>query len=174
MSHQGKAIDYVLGGLTPDARANVATERLFNRELDTEIVEIEQVLAGLPESSLTAPKVPNLLPRLEAAIHRSNLELAGLPIEEFVDGNWQSQDDWIDFKPLWNEDTILIRCKPGGVSEVHDQPADKDEHIIILAGDLHMGERVFQTGAYFRVPAGRQHPRMWSEGGCILFTQYLS
>ena len=67
---------------------------------------------------------------------------------------------------------MLIRCAPGGVEPEHNQPTDEDEHIIVIAGDLHMGGRSFSTGDYIFVPAASVHQPMHSTGGCILFTQY--
>lgn len=172
MSVEEKAIGFVLGSLSSDERAQVAVERLYHAELDTQIRAAERDLAGLEANMAQSPCSTDLWSRIGSALENEKAELANKYVEDCSSGQWQRHSDHIDVKPLWSEDAILIRCNPGGFEEAHEQPLDKDEHIIIVAGDLEIGGRTFGTGDYVRVPAGTPHSRMSSLGGCILFTEY--
>ncbi len=173
MSSSEKALNFVLGALSADERKAVAVERLYNKDLDRQIAETEKAYDALPVSMPMAEKMPEIWSKIRSAIDEEKAVFAGLPSQIFIDGAWEPHGPGIEFKTLWQEGTILIRCVPGGSEEAHDQPADQDEHILVMAGDLHMGGRIFSTGDYICVPAGSVHARMHSEGGCILFTQYL-
>lgn len=167
-----KAIGYVMGAISADEREQVARERLYNSALDEEIRRAEQLFAGIQLNDSYALSNEELWARISASLEHEQNELAGNHVEECSDGNWQEHGPKIEFKPLWSEKAILIRCNPGAVEEVHDQPEDDDEHILVVAGDLELGGRTFGTGDYIRVPAGSVHRRMSSRGGCILFTEY--
>jgi anti-sigma factor ChrR (cupin superfamily) len=172
MSIEEKAMGYVLGSLSPDERQQVAVERRYHAALDQLIRSAERDLVGL-ETTTAPPSAPvDLWDRIGSALSQEKAGLAGKYVEDFGSGDWQPHSDKIDVKPLWSEDVILIRCNPGGFEDAHDQPIDKDEHILIMAGDLSIGGRVFGVGDYIRVPAGTEHSRMSSNGGCILFTEY--
>lgn len=179
MVDSDKASRFVLGTLSPDERASVTRERLFNRDLDSEIIALERFYAaataqvGGAATEDDAAPMPNIWSRIEGAVIAEAHALSGVALEGFGDGGWEPHDaPGIDFKQLWDENSILIRCVPGGAQDAHDQPSDQDEHIIVIAGELHMGGRVFATGDYLCVPAGTTHGRMHSTTGCILFTQY--
>jgi hypothetical protein len=173
MSNSEKAINFVLGSLSADERKAVSTERLYNSELDQQILATEQLYSGLQAQPKLHAKVPEVWSKIRATIDQSDAAFAKLPNQVFIDGGWQPHGPGIEFKTLWQEGTILIRCVPGGSEDAHNQPEDQDEHILVVAGDLHMGGRLFETGDYICIPAGSTHARMHSEGGCILFTQYL-
>lgn len=169
---------YVLGSLSPQERDEVTRQRLYNTALDHEIERLEQVYSGLQPADAVAdadpdPVATGVWERISAALEREQQALAGNVVEPCSDGGWSEHAPLIDMKPLWSDKVILIRCNPGGVEDTHDQPLDEDEHIIVIAGDLDIGGRVFGTGDYICVPAGSVHHRMSSTGGCILFTEYV-
>ncbi|WP_168195974.1 cupin domain-containing protein [Novosphingobium sp. EMRT-2] len=174
MEIEDRATAYVLGALSPFERDEVARERLYNTELDEHIRLAEQLFAGFqPEESEARLPVGNWS-RIEKAMAREQMALAGKHVQECGDGDWQLHGPRIEFKPLWSGNAILIRCNPGAVEERHEQPADLDEHILVVAGDLDIGGRRFATGDYVRVPAGTIHQRMETHTGCLLFTEYLA
>jgi anti-sigma factor ChrR (cupin superfamily) len=165
MSNEQTAIAYVMGALSPAERDEVARERLYNAELDEHIHLAEQLFAGLQTAAAAEPLAASNWQGIEQALQRERSALAGKYIEECADGDWQEHGPRIEFKPLWSDSVILIRCNPGAVEAEHDQPADQDEHILVVAGDLDVGD-------YIRVPAGTLHRRMETHGGCLLFTEY--
>lgn len=173
MSNEDRATAFVLGALSPGERDEVMRERLYNTELDEHIRLAEQLFAGFQPEEAGARLPTRNWPAVEQALMHEQAALAGKQVQECGDGDWQMHGPRIEFKPLWSGSAILIRCNPGAVEERHDQPADLDEHILVIAGDLAIGGRRFGTGDYVRVPAGAVHQRMETHGGCLLFTEYL-
>lgn len=173
MTDNDRAHDYVLGDLSPGERASIARERLYNKALDAEISALEAVHGAVDARLKDKGGAPDIWSKLRGAIQEEAEVFGDKSVEEFAEGGWAPHGEGIDFKQLWDENTILIRCVPGGFEEPHDQPEDQIEQIVVVAGDLHIGGRVFETGDHLSIPAGTVHPRMWSEGGCILFTQYI-
>jgi anti-sigma factor ChrR (cupin superfamily) len=147
--------------------------RLYDKDLDRDLGAMEHAAAMLEVLEVSEDVVPDVMPAILAKIEQEEQSFADLGVEDFRSGNWDRHGDRIDFKTLWQEGTILIRCEPGAVEAQHVQPSDAAEHIIVVAGDLRVGSRVFRVGDYLSLPAGSTHQRMWSETGCILFTQYI-
>lgn len=173
-----RATAYVLGALTPPEREEVARERLYHPALDAHIAMAERLFADVAPRAERQDDEPPLTPgtwtRIAAALAEERLAHAGKPTQEFAEGDWQAHGPRIDFKPTWSSDAVLIRCEPGAAETSHPQPADLDEHILVIAGDLVIGIRSFGIGDYIRVPAGTVHERMTTRGGCILFTAYVA
>lgn len=174
MSIEDRATGYVLGALSPGERDEVARERLYNTELDEHIRLAEELFAGFQPEEADPHLMPGNWSRVEQAMRQEKAALAGKHVQECGDGEWQLHGPRIEFKPLWSESAILIRCNPGAVEEQHEQPIDLDEHVLVVAGDLQIGGRKFGTGDYICVPAGSMHQRMETHGGCLLFTEYLA
>ncbi len=174
MSNEDRATAFVLGSLSPGERDEITRERLYNTDLDEHIRLAEQLFVGLQSDAAQARVPARTWAGIELAFEREKEALADKQVQECGDGDWQVHGVGIDFKPLWSDSAILIRCNPGAVEELHDQPVDLDEHILVIAGDLDIGGRRFGTGDYIRVPARAVHQRMETHGGCLLFTEYRS
>lgn len=172
MTNEDRATAFVLGSLSPPERDEVTRERLYNTGLDEHIRLAEQLFAGLQTETAHVTVPERTWAAVGQALARENGALADKHVQECSDGDWQVHGAGIDFKPLWSDSAILIRCNPGAVEELHDQPADLDEHILVIAGDLDIGGRRFGTGDYVRVQAGTVHQRMETHDGCLLFTEY--
>ncbi len=173
MSIEDKAIGYVLGSLSPEERDSVARERLFNAVLDKEISLVERLYSGLRRNDELEIPATEIWNRITGAIAKEDAALADIFVQDCRSGDWQEYAPSIETKTLWSEKAILIRCNPGAVEEEHDQPADEDEHILVVAGDLNVAGRIFGTGDYLRVPASAVHKKMTTERGCLLFTEYV-
>lgn len=173
MSIEDKAIGYVLGSLSPEERDSVASERLFNTSLDREISSVERLYSGLLRQSESVIPIKDMWSRITSAVAEETAALADIFIEDCQSGDWQQYAPSIETKTLWSDKAILIRCNPGAVEEEHDQPADEDEHILVVAGDLNVAGRIFGTGDYLLVPASAVHKKMTTERGCLLFTEYV-
>lgn len=174
MSLEEKALGFVFGSLSPDERSFIEIERLYNSALDTYIRNTEQEFVGLETCSSQSQCPSNLWSRIISTLHVEKEVLSNKYVEECTAGQWQRHSDNIDIKTLWSDEAILIRCNPGGFEDAHDQPIDKDEHIIVIAGDLEIGGRLFSVGDYICISAGSVHDRMSSSGGCLIFTEYRS
>ena len=173
MSIEDKAIGYVLGSLSPEERDSVACERLFNAVLDKEISLVERLYSGLRRNDELEIPATEIWDRITGAIAKEDAALADIFVQDCRSGDWQEYAPSIETKTLWSEKAILIRCNPGAIEEEHDQPADEDEHILVVAGDLNVAGRIFGTGDYLRVPASAVHKKMTTERGCLLFTEYV-
>lgn len=171
-SIEDKANGYVLGSLSAEQREAIARERLYNSELDEQIRSNELLFADFQAGKGEASVSSGLWARISDSMHHQQFIFGNVGVEECSDGSWSYHGPGIEFKPLWSDKVILIRCNPGAVEESHQQPADDDEHIMIVAGDVIIGGRVFGTGDYICIPAGSTHQRMSTNQGCLLFTEY--
>ena len=172
MNDVEKAHAFVFGSLNPLERESVARERLYNRALDTLIIEEEERFAPLTAAAGEEDTPPNLLARILGAIAQEEGGRGELAFQSFGHGAWQNHPNpGIAFKTLWSEKTLLLRCEAGAYDNAHQQ--DADEHLLVIAGDVEMDGRTFSTGDYFMVAMGTTHSRMTTRGGCILFTQHI-
>ncbi len=172
MSIEETATAFVLGALSPAERAEITRERLYNTELDEHIRHAEQLFAGIETDNAEIALPSTSWERVEQAIKLERDALSGKQVSECSDGEWLAHGPGIEFKTLWSDGIMLIRCNPGAFEATHDQPEDMDEHILVMAGDLDVGGRRFGTGDYICVPAGSVHQLMKTHGGCLLFTEY--
>lgn len=166
------ALAYVLGSLSPIERAETAQRRLYDLGLDRAIVAEEARLAGLGQMPLAAPPADRLWDRIAGAVSAQEQAWSSASLQSFSDGDWIPYAPRIDAKELWSERSLLLRCGPGALEPAHQQSADEDEHVLVLAGDLEMGGRTMTAGDYVRVTAGAHHAEMTSRGGCILLMHY--
>jgi hypothetical protein len=169
MGADPRARDFVFGALTRDERASIARARLYDRELDSAIEAFETHFGTLGLSVRPAGD-PGVWPGIGAAIERECRELSGKHVEPATDGDWFEHAAGIEAKLLWTPDTMLLRCVPGASDAAHEQ--DRDEHIVVVAGDLIVGGRAFGTGDRLFLPVGTLHPAMHTAGGCLLLVQY--
>lgn len=173
MTDQDRAFGYVHGALTPGERACVTRERLYNKNLDVAITALERTQGAVDADLDEATTAPDIWSRLHDTVRLQNEALPATSISEFIDGEWVAQDAGVEFKQLWNDGTVILRCEPGACQDSHEQPSDQVEHILVIAGDLLIGARELGTGDHLVIPAGSSHPRMSTQGGCILFQQYI-
>ena len=173
MDHQETALAFVVGALSPAERAETARRRLYDGALDQAILNEEQRLAGLASVPPVAHRADGLWDRIAGAMAMEQAVFSHARPESFGDGHWEMHNDKIDKKLLWSDKAMLLRCNPGAVEDDHDQDADDDEHILVVAGDVMMGGRTFSTGDTIHVEAGSLHRAMTTREGCILFSQYV-
>lgn len=158
---------YVLGALSPEERAAMEQARRFDPLLDQLVREAEEDLAPLAPSA--QPASADLWARIEAELDAEGPAMEGRLAEAFADGNWQQLTDGIQFKPLWNPQTILLRAAPGASLPTHIH--DNTEHLLMLAGDLVIGSHSFGPGDYIRSFSGEDAIPHRSVHGCILLQQ---
>jgi anti-sigma factor ChrR (cupin superfamily) len=95
--------------------------------------------------------------------------MAGRILLGASEGNWQQMAPGIEAKMLWNDKTFLLRCAPGAQMAEHIH-ADK-EHLLVLSGDLIIGNRTFLPGDYIGSPAGSDLFLHTTRTGCMLLSQ---
>jgi hypothetical protein len=169
MTDDPRALDYVLGALSAEERASLATGRLHDAALDRSIESLALSLEALaPAGNVQVGSA--LWDRIAAALHLEQREFTNTALCCFTDGDWESLGPAIDAKPLWSDRTHLLRCQPGAADGEHLQ--EDDEHIVLIAGDLVIGGRVLSTGDHLFFPTGSRHPAMRTAAGCILLTHH--
>ncbi|MCW3848048.1 hypothetical protein OF829_12430 [Sphingomonas sp. LB-2] len=168
MNADPRARDFVFGALSPAERASIIRARLYDRDLDSAIAVLEAQFGALGLSGPSAED-PGLWDSIDAAIDLEDCELAGKRIEAAADGKWFDHAPGIEAKRLWPA-AVLLRCVPGARDAAHEQ--DRDEHIVVIAGDLIVGGRTLGTGDHLFLPVGTHHPAMRTVEGCLLFIQF--
>jgi anti-sigma factor ChrR (cupin superfamily) len=160
---------YVLGALSPEERAAMDQARRFDPVLDQKVREAEESMAPLSLAESVEPPPAELWNRIEAELDADMPSMQGRFAEAFGDGDWQKLTDGIEFKPLWNAQTILLRAAPGACLPTHVH--DNTEHLLMLAGDLMIGTRSFGPGDYIRSFSGEDAIPHRSIHGCIVLQQ---
>ena len=168
-----RALDFVLGALSPQERAEAMSARRYDPELDAEIAAWEGRLAPLTapakNSGGDAPSA-DLLDRIEAQIDAEAAEHGDKFVDMADEGAWAPYSPGVEAKQLWNNRTAMLRCRPGAVIEPHEHPAF--ENIVVIAGDLVIGGRSYGPGDYHGSPARSKHGALTTRGGCLLLIQY--
>jgi anti-sigma factor ChrR (cupin superfamily) len=128
---------------------------------------LEEMLApvamALPERRVP----PDLWRRIDAAVDASARPAAvDLPREE----GWRPYTRDVQIKRLWDENTFLLRCGPGGVLPAHEHP--RYEHCVILEGDMIVGGKTYRSGDYHGVPAHIAHQEITSRTGLLMLVRY--
>ncbi len=162
--------DFVLGNMTPDERAAMELARRFDPALDQDIRDTEDSMAALSVAAGEMTPSPGLWSRIKAAIDEQDEAMESRTLVEFGEGDWQPLEPGIDSKLLWNDRTTLLRCAPGAImpSHVHDD----DEYLLVLAGDLVIGNRSFLAGDYIRSRKGLDRFVHTTRNGCLLLQQF--
>lgn len=161
--------DFVLGSMTPDERATMELARRFDPELDQGIRDAEDSMAALSVAAGELNPSPGLWNRIRAAIDEQDEAMENRTLVELGDGDWQPMEPGIDSKLLWNEKTIMLRCAPGAVIVSHFH--DEDEHLLVLAGDLIIGNRTFLAGDYIHSGKGPDRFVHTTRNGCLILQQ---
>ena len=127
----------------------------------------EEMLAPLalafPERQLPA----DLWGRIEAAVDAAERSA-------FV--NLRREDGWrrysrdVQIKRLWDENTFLLRCAPGGVLPAHKHP--HFEHCVVIEGDMIVDGETYLAGDYHGVPAHIAHNEITSRTGLLMLVRY--
>lgn len=164
-----RALEFVLGGLAPEERAQAQSARSYDRDLDAEISAWEQRFAHLTLPSEPATEAA-LLVRIEAQIDAEAAEHADKIAEAADEGEWKPYSFGIEIKQMWNSRTAMLRCRPGARLAPHDHPAF--ENIVVIAGDLVVGGRTYGPGDYHGSPARSRHSELTTRNGCLLLIQY--
>jgi ChrR Cupin-like domain len=160
---------YVLGALTPEGRAAMEQARRFDPALDLRVRGQEESMAPLALAKSAESPPAGLWARIERELEAEAAAMHGRFAEAFGDGDWQQLTDGVEFKLLWNAQTILLRAAPGASLPTHVH--DNTEHLLMLAGDLMIGTRSFGPGDYIRSFSGEDAIPHRSVHGCIVLQQ---
>jgi hypothetical protein len=164
-----RALDYVLGALSPAERAEADVARRYDSDLDAEIAAWEGRLGPLVSPAGEKPG-DDLLERIETQINADAAEHADKMVEMAGEGVWEHYAEGVEAKTMWSSRTIMLRCRPGAVLEPHLHPAF--ENIVVIAGDLVIGGRSYGPGDYHGSPSRSRHGELTTKAGCLLLIQY--
>ena len=131
---------------------------------------LEEMLApvamALPERRVS----PDLWRRIEAAVDAADAPARAAAVDVLRDEGWRPYTRDVQIKRLWDENTFLLRCGPGGVLPAHEHP--RYEHCVILEGDMIVGGKTYRSGDYHGVPAHIAHQEITSRTGLLMLVRY--
>ena len=125
--------------------------------------ETDQFLAGL-DLAMPSGDPPG---RLWTRIAR---DLEGVDEMRLDEGRWRDYAPGVQYKRLWDRNTVLLRCEPGSWVPEHEHRTF--EHTLVVSGDLVIGEESYGSGDYFGTPAGGTHPTWTTKKGCVVLVSY--
>lgn len=124
---------------------------------------IAAVALAMPERRPPA----QLWRRIEAAIES---EGTGDIVNVRRDEGWRQLTRDVQIKRLWDENTFLLRCAPGGVLRAHKHP--RFEHCVVIEGDMIVDGETYRSGDYHGVPAHIGHNDITSRTGLLMLVRY--
>ena len=134
---------------------------------------LDEVDSALAPAAVAFPEGrpgPGLWRRIEAAIDQADAPPARRPKVLRRDEGWRQYTRDVQIKRLWDKNTYLLRCAPGGVLPAHDHP--RFEHCIVLEGDMIVGGETYRSGDYHGVPAHVGHSEITSRTGLVMLVRY--
>jgi anti-sigma factor ChrR (cupin superfamily) len=130
---------------------------------------LDEALAPIAMAFPQGPKRPRLWRRIEAAVDAA--DSAGRPAAVVRrEEGWRQYSRDVQIKRLWDRNTFLMRCAPGGVLPAHKHR--RFEHCIVLEGDMIVGGETYRSGDYHGVPAHVAHNEITSRTGLLMLVRY--
>ena len=128
---------------------------------------IEEALAPLAMAFPERTPSPDLWARIEAAVDAPELpDIVNLRRED----GWRRYSRDVQIKRLWDDQTFLLRCAPGGVLPAHKHP--RFEHCVVIEGDMIVDGKTYHSGDYHGVPAHIAHNEIRSRTGLLMLVRY--
>lgn len=128
---------------------------------------LEETLAPLAMAYPERRPSPDLWDRIEAAVEAA--ERPAIVNLRREDG-WRQFSRDVQIKRLWDENTFLLRCAPGGVLPAHKHP--RFEHCVVIEGDMIVDGETYLSGDYHGVPAHIAHKEITSRTGLMMLVRY--
>ena len=131
---------------------------------------LEDTLARIAVAFPGRAPSANLWRRIEAAVDGGPAESQPAPVDIPRDDGWRQYTRDVQIKRLWDDNTFLMRCAPGGVLPAHDHP--RFEHCIVIEGDMIVGGKTYRSGDYHGMPAHLAHAEITSRTGLLMLVRY--
>ena len=109
----------------------------------------------------------DLWQRIEAAV---DADTPSAVVNLRRDDGWRQYTRDVQIKRLWDDNTFLLRCAPGGVLPAHKHP--RFEHCVIIEGDMIVDGETYRSGDYHGVPAHIAHNEITSRTGLLMLVRY--
>ena len=147
-------------------RANLRSREAAGRAMTHGLDDLlAPVALALPEA---APGEA-LWQRIEAAIESEHRPSSGRKVIRREQG-WRQYSPDVQIKRLWDRNTFLLRCDPGGVLPPHEHRSF--EHCIVIEGDMIVGGETYRAGDYHGIPANVAHGEIRSRTGLLMLVRY--
>ena len=131
------------------------------------VTPLDEALAPLAMAFPARRPSPNLWRRIEAAVDAA---VPAAVVNLRRDEGWRQYTQDVQIKRLWDENTFLLRCAPGGVLPAHKHP--RFEHCVIIEGDMIVDGETYRSGDYHGVPAHIAHNEITSRTGLLMLVRY--
>lgn len=170
------ASEYALGTLDADQRLEV--ERLLQDDPDfaKSVDEWNARLAPLVDAVESVDPPKSVWETVQRRMGKNNTALpAGVLAVTKDQGHWYSHSNNVEVKSLYideemGSESYLLKFGPGGVVEEHAH-GDWNDECIVMEGTIHVGGVSFGPGDFHVATRGAVHPRLYSEGGGVLFVR---
>lgn len=83
---------------------------------------------------------------------------------------WRQLWDGVSIRPIWDDRTYLLRCAAGKQVPCHVH--ESEELLVVLDGEMRIGEAHLFTGDMEISPAGSEHPAAEAIENCLALVQY--
>ena len=91
-------------------------------------------------------------------------------IDNAASAPWRQLQDGVSIRPIWDDRTYLLRCAAGKQVPCHVHEAE--ELLVLLDGELRVGEAHLFAGDIEISPAGSEHPATEAVETCLALVQY--
>jgi anti-sigma factor ChrR (cupin superfamily) len=83
---------------------------------------------------------------------------------------WRQLWDGVKIRPIWDDRTHLLRCAAG--KQVPQHIHDREEFLVVLDGQMRIGDAHLFTGDIEISPAGSEHPTAEAIEDCLVLVQH--
>lgn len=127
--------------------------------------------AALAPRNVAADRHAVLRDRILRRVAQERAPLPGTTTWRAVDDGWFDPAPFVRMKVLRIDEQagtqeLLIRLEPG--VRVPEHSHSKEEHMVILEGELHVGEHLLRTGDVHVAAPGTWHPSITTRTGALV------
>lgn len=143
--------------------------------LMADAADIESNSGERPESGLLSPGsplTPNSLATLpsKGASSARFMRILNDIVQKAESSPWRRTQDGAFLRPIWDDRSFLMRCEAG--VQIRSHVHDGEELLVMLDGEMRIGEMHFSTGDFQVSPAGSEHPTAEALGDCLVLLQF--
>ena len=85
-------------------------------------------------------------------------------------GPWTEERGGVALRPIWDDRSFLMRCRAG--TQIPSHLHEFEERLVILDGEIRIGDQHHSTGACIVSPQGSLHEPAEAIGDCLILVQY--
>jgi mannose-6-phosphate isomerase-like protein (cupin superfamily) len=134
------------------------------------VADCRQTIAMLPWAAPDAKPSAGLRQRiLDSVTKKERRKPVGLLVKP-DDTPWITSAPGIETRMLYSDKTMLVRMAAGTVLPEH--PHIHAEQCLVLEGSIRTEKVTAYAGDFTYMPAGSNHPPLYSDTGCLLLIAY--